>query len=231
MTDLSLFNSSEFGGMRVHCNPESGEVWFCLVDICKALEITNPRMVKSRLDDDVSLTYAILDSLGREQNATFVNESGLYEVLLRSDSPKAKPFRKWVTSEVLPSIRKHGMYATAELLDNPDFAIEVFKQLKAEREENKKLQDQIKKDKPKLDYANAILESGGSILIKELALWMQKNGVNIGQLKLYEWMRDNDSTHTQRFVNSSVVLTPYICTALSKNSYNANIGILPDLSK
>ena len=96
MNNLKLFNSSEFGGMRTCCDPNTGDVWFNLNDICRALDIANSRNVRSRLDDDVCLTDAILDSLGRTQNATFVNESGLYEVILRSDSPKAKPFRKWV---------------------------------------------------------------------------------------------------------------------------------------
>ena len=134
MNNLKLFNSSEFGNMRTCCDPNTGEIWFNLNDICKALEIANPWNVKARLEDDLCQTEAILDSLGRTQNATFVNESGLYEVILRSDSPKAKPFRKWVCSEVLPTIRRTGMYATSDLLDNPDLAIEIFQQLKIERE-------------------------------------------------------------------------------------------------
>lgn len=96
--NITLFNSNEFGGMRTYCNPNTGDVWFNLNDICNALELSNPSMIKSRLEDDLSQTYPILDSLGRTQNATFVNESGLYEVIIRSDSPKAKPFRKWVCS-------------------------------------------------------------------------------------------------------------------------------------
>lgn len=197
MNNLKLFNSSEFGGMRTCCDPNTGDVWFNLNDICRALDIANSRNVRSRLDDDVCLTDAILDSLGRTQNATFVNESGLYEVILRSDSPKAKPFRKWVCSEVLPTIRRTGMYATSDLLDNPDLAIEIFQQLKIEREEKKRLQATINENKPKVDYADAILESDGSILIKELALWLQKNGIKIGQLQLYEWMRENGYTYKE----------------------------------
>lgn len=199
--NLKLFNSNEFGEMRTYSDPKSGEVWFNLNDICKALEIANPWNVKARLEDDLCQTEAILDSLGRTQNATFVNESGLYEVILRSDSPKAKPFRKWVCSEVLPSIRNHGVYMTtetiAEVLKNPDLIIGMATELKKEQEARKKLQETVNKNKPKVEYADAILESEGSILIKELALWLQKNGIKIGQLKLYEWMRENDYTYKE----------------------------------
>lgn len=90
---------------------DNGEPLFCLADLCQTLQLSNNRKVKSQLDDDVTLSYPIIDSLGREQMATFVTESSMYTVILRSDSPKAKPMQRWVTSEVLPSIRKHGMYA------------------------------------------------------------------------------------------------------------------------
>ncbi len=181
-------------------------LWFCLADVCKALELSNPSKVRKRLDDPY-LTFMDMrvqtgmkaDGTPAMQNVstTFVNESGLYEVILRSNSPKAKPFRKWVCSEVLPTIRRTGMYATSDLLDNPDLAIEIFQQLKIEREEKKRLQETINENQPKVDYANAILESDGSILIKEMALWLQKNGIKIGQLKLYEWMRENGYTYKE----------------------------------
>lgn len=197
MTELKLFNSSEFGEMRTCCDPKSGEVWFCLVDVCKALDLSNPRKVAGDLSDDVTISYPILDSLGRTQNATFVNESGLYRTIFKSRKEKALEFQDWVCSEVLPTIRRTGMYATSDLLDNPDLAIEIFQQLKLEREEKKKLQATINANKPKVDYADAILEAEGSILIKEMALWLQKNGIKIGQLKLYEWMRENGYTYKE----------------------------------
>lgn len=194
MTDLSLFNSSEFGEMRTCCDPESGEVWFNLNDVCRALDLSNPSKVISDFPKGLTNSYP-LSTNGGIQNATFVNESGLYRTIFKSRKEKALAFQDWVTSEVLPSIRKHGMYATEELLNNPDFAIEVLQRLKNEQEEKKKLQDQMKKDKPKLDYANAILASEGSVLIKELSLLLQKNGINIGPLKLYERMRDKGYTY------------------------------------
>lgn len=143
MTDLSLFNSSEFGEMRTCCDPESGEVWFNLNDVCRALDLSNPSKVISDFPKGLTNSYP-LSTNGGIQNATLVNESGLYRTIFKSRKEKALAFQDWVTSEVLPSIRKHGMYATEELLNNPDFAIEVLQRLKNEQEEKKKLQDQMK---------------------------------------------------------------------------------------
>ena len=110
--DIQIFNNEEFGEVRVKGTPDNP--WFCLADICRALGISNSRNVKSRLDEgDVrQMDTPTKNQYGAEviQQLTYINESGLYEVIIRSDSEKAKPFRKWVTSEVLPSIRKHGVY-------------------------------------------------------------------------------------------------------------------------
>lgn len=194
---LKSFNSSEFGNMRTCCNPNTGDVWFCLADICKALDISNVSDAKSDLPDGVATTYPILDSLGREQKATFVNESGLYRIIFKSRKEKALRFQDWVCSEVLPTIRRTGMYATSDLLDNPDFAIEALYRLKAEREEKKRLQEIIDANKPKVEYADSLLKSQDSILIKEMALWFQSSGIKIGQLQLYEWMRENGYTYKE----------------------------------
>lgn len=199
MNDVKLFNSSEFGEMRTCCDPNTGDVWFNLNDICRALEIANPWNVKARLEDDLYQTEAILDSLGRTQNATFVNESGLYEVIIRSDSPKAKPFRKWVCSEVLPSIRKHGAYMTSEtiedILKNPDLIIGMATELKTEQEARKKLQAEAKVNEPKVKFANALMSSESSILVNQMASILTQNDHKIGQNRLFEWLRKNDYLH------------------------------------
>lgn len=104
MNDLQIFNSSEFGEIRTIT--KDGEPMFCLADVCKALEIKNATDVAKRLEEDERTRF----NLGRQGEATFITESGLYAVILRSDKPNAKQFRKWVTSEVLPSIRKTGNY-------------------------------------------------------------------------------------------------------------------------
>ena len=104
MNDLQIFNNEEFGEIRTAV--VNDEPMFCLIDICKALEMSNPTMVAQRLDEDERTKL----DLGRQRETNFITESGLYAVILRSDKPNAKKFRKWVTAEVLPSIRKTGSY-------------------------------------------------------------------------------------------------------------------------
>lgn len=143
-----------------------------------------------------------IDSLGRNQQVTFITESGLYDVIIRSDSEKAKPFRKWVTSEVLPSIRKHGAYMTNETLEkaltSPDFLIQLATNLKEEKQKRieaeqkaEVAEQKIQQDAPKVLFADAVSTSHRSCLIVELAKILQQNGVNIGQNRLFSWMREN----------------------------------------
>lgn len=117
MNDIIIFNNPTFGEIRTVMSA-SNEPLFCLTDVCKVLDLI-PSKVSQRLDDDVLSKYPIIDNLGRTQQANFVNEDGLYDVVLDSRKPEAKQFRKWVTSEVLPSIRKTGGYiaTTAEMSD------------------------------------------------------------------------------------------------------------------
>lgn len=123
----------------------NGEPWFVLKDVCGILSIGNVSDVCARLDADEKGVGQI-DTLGGQQNMNIINESGLYNVILRSDKPEAKPFRKWITSEVLPSIRKYGAYMTPETLQaailNPDTMIKLCQQLKAEQDKNAKLRIQ-----------------------------------------------------------------------------------------
>lgn len=109
MNDIQIFNNDEFGAVRTTGTPE--QPLFCLADVCKALGLKQGH-VRERLDDGVVSTEPISDSLGGQQVANFVNEDGLYDVILDSRKPEAKRFRKWVISEVLPTIRKHGAYMT-----------------------------------------------------------------------------------------------------------------------
>lgn len=117
---------------------ETGQTWWVLADVVKALALTSTTRVAERLDSDGVSQTQVIDSLGREQTATIINESGLYEVILRSDKPEAKRFRKWVTADVLPSIRSHGAYMTPEVLQrsllNPDYLIQLATRLKEEQE-------------------------------------------------------------------------------------------------
>lgn len=196
--EVMNFNSNEFGKVRTMVD-EGNEPWFCLKDICDCLDIANSRMVADRLDKDVNKTYP-LDTNGGKQNFVFINESGLYEVIIRSNSPKAKPFRKWVCSEVLPSIRKHGAYMTEntieDILSNPDTLIRLATDLKKERARRQEAEKINEANAPKVRFADACLSSDSSVLIKHFALYLQKNGIKIGQLKLYEWMRKNGYLYT-----------------------------------
>ena len=108
MKDLQIFSSPQFGQVRIVLD-ESNQPLFCLADLCKALDLTATK-VATRLEDDVLCKHPISDNMGRKQKVNFVNEDGLYDVILDSRKPEAKKFRKWITSEVLPSIRKSGGY-------------------------------------------------------------------------------------------------------------------------
>lgn len=192
MNEIQIFN---YQNKQVRTVEKDGEPWWVLKDVCEVLELSTPARVSERLDwDEVSLTH-IIDSIGRRQETTIINESGLYNVILRSDKPQAKPFRRWVTSEVLPAIRKHGGYLTPEKVEeallNPDTIIRLATDLKAEREKRMRLEEQAQKDKPKVLFADAVATSKTSILIGELAKVLKQNGIDMGQNRLFEWMRRN----------------------------------------
>lgn len=192
--NIQIFQNEQFGKVRIAMS-QSNEPLFCLADVCTVIGITNARNVKSRLEEDDVHQMDTTDSLGRTQQVTFVTESGLYDVIIRSDSDKAKPFRKWITSEVLPSIRKHGMYATdstiEKLIADPDFAIQALLNLKAERQKRLEAERKIQKDASKVLFADAVSTSQRSCLVAELAKMLQQNKINIGQNRLFAWLREN----------------------------------------
>ena len=206
VTNVQVFNNEQFGSIRTAGTADSP--MFCLADVCKILALDSSAVMR-RLDDGVISSHPIQDSLGRTQQANFVNEDGLYDVMLDSRKPEAKAFRKWVTSEVLPSIRKHGAYATTQTIDdiiaNPDNAIKLLTALKEsneraarEREQRLAAEGQVaeleKKDienKPKVVYADAVAGSNSSCLIGEMAKMIAQNGYPIGEKRLFQWLRDN----------------------------------------
>lgn len=120
-----------------------------------------------------------------------INESGLYSLVLSSKLPGAKKFRRWVTAEVLPSIRRHGLYAVDQLIENPDLAIQAFSALKEEREKRKVLEAEREANRPKVLFADSVAASNTSILVGELAKLLKQNGVDTGQNRLFDWMRNN----------------------------------------
>lgn len=163
MNDIQIFKNERFGLIRV--TEVNGESMFCLTDVCKVLELGNPSQVKSRLSDGVISNEVILDSLGREQKAVFINEDALYDVIFDSRKPEAKAFRKWVTSEVLPSIRKTGGYTMAL----PKTYSEALRQLADAVEAKEKVQLQLDAKTRQLD------ESKDWYSIKR---WAKEHGMN-----------------------------------------------------
>lgn len=184
-----IFN---FKGQQVRTVAIDNEPYFVGKDVAEILGYAKARNAIARhVDDEDKKDAPIQGDLGGSQNMTIINESGLYSLILSSKLPQAKEFKRWVTSEVLPTIRKHGMYATEQLLDNPDFAIEVFNRLKEEREVRKSLEAKIETDKPKVIFADAVSTSKTSILVGDYAKFLRQNGLNYGQNRLFAWMREN----------------------------------------
>ena len=200
---IELFKNEKFGEIRTAID-ENGNPLFCLADVCKAISLTNPSSVKNRLDnEDIQLIdlHALNSNDGMKVNelgnatTNFITEGGFYDVLLQSSSSKVKPFRKWVTSEVLPSIRKHGAYLTPEkieeVLNDPDTIIKLATTLKEERLKNAELEAINKAMQPKALFADSVVASDRSCLVSELAKILKQNDVDMGQNRLFEWLRQN----------------------------------------
>lgn len=184
-----------YEGNEVRTVQRGEETWWVLRDVCDVLNLTTPARVAERLEEDeVSLTH-IIDAVGRNQETTIISESGLYNVILRSDKPEAKKFKRWVTHEVLPTIRRHGAYVTPakleEIMNDPDAWIKVLTALKKERAAKERLALEAEQNKPKVVFADAVSVSDGTILIGELAKILKGNGVNIGQNRLFERLRQD----------------------------------------
>lgn len=197
MHELKIFESPEFGTVRTVT--VSGEPWLVGKDVAEALGYSNTRKaLEDHVDAEDKMQgdgVTIRDSIGREQHPTIINESGLYSLVMSSKLPTARRYKHWVTSEVLPSIRKHGLYATAEtaerLLSDPDFVIRLFTEIKAEKEMRQQLEAEAAANAPKVLFADSVEASKTSILVFDLAKLIRQNGVDIGGKRLFAWMRDN----------------------------------------
>jgi len=186
--NITIFENNQFGLIRT-----SGE-WFIASDLCQALEHSDVSMACARLDEDEKLIQTLLVS-GQNRRVMTVNESGLYHLIMTSRMEKAKEFRKWVTGEVLPSIRKNGMYATAPTLDailnDPGAFLKTLQVLQEEKQKRKDAEIQIRMDAPKVAFANAVSVSDSTILIGDFAKILNQKGYDIGPNRLHKWMRDN----------------------------------------
>lgn len=191
--EIKVFSNEEFGSIRrVEVN---GEFWLVGKDVARILGYTDEnKAIAMHVDDEDKLNDKTASSLG-QRGGWLINESGLYSLVLSSKLPSAKKFRRWVTSEVLPSIRKHGAYMTPETLEaailNPDYLLKVATALKEETDKRKALESKVQADAPKVLFADSVAASTSTILIGELAKILRQNGVDMGEKRLFQWMREN----------------------------------------
>ena len=199
MKDLKIFNNEEFGEVRTSIVDD--EPYFALNDICRILEINNPSQAKTRLNKDGVISNEVIDSMGRTQQANFINESNLYKLVFQSRKPEAERFADWVTSEVLPAIRKHGAYMTDGVIErtltDPDYLIMLATNLKEERAKRALVEAENERNRPKVLFADTVSASSRSCLMGELAKMISQEAIRqgktdnkIGQNKLFAWMRN-----------------------------------------
>lgn len=193
MNQLQVFNNQEFGQVRTMMI--DGSPWFVAKDVCECLDINNSRQALARLDSDEKNSVILNDGTPGNPEKGIVNEYGLYSLVLSSRKPSAKAFKRWITHEVIPAIRKHGAYMTGETLEqaltSPDFLIRLATELKTEQEARRLAEQKIEADKPKVLFADSVAASHGSILVGELAKLLNQNGIDIGQNRLFNWLREN----------------------------------------
>ncbi|MGT2895944.1 antirepressor protein [Streptococcus phage Javan173] len=187
--ELQIFKNDQFGQIRTA--DINGEVYFNLKDCCHILDIKNHKDVVSRLNPKGVATTDLLTNGGTQQ-ANFINEANFYKLVFQSRKPEAEKFADWVTAEVLPTIRKQGAYVTdykaVELVSNPKALGDFLQSL---TDQVKSLEAKLEKQKPQVLFANAVSASQTSILIGDFAKLLRQNGKNIGQNRLFAWLREH----------------------------------------
>lgn len=193
MGEMQIFSNPEFGQVRVV--ERDGAPWFVGKDVAELLGYADPnKAVAMHVDSEDKLNDKTSSSLG-QRGGWLINESGVYSLILSSKLPKAKQFKRWVTSEILPAIHKHGAYMTEETLEkaltSPDFLIRLATELKDEKEKRKQAEADLEAAKPKMLFADAVSASDNTILVGDLAKLIKQNGQPLGQKRLFNWMREN----------------------------------------
>ena len=188
---IQVFNNENLGSVRVVMQDDIP--WFVASDICTVLEIRNTTQATSRLDDDEKSML----NIGLPGGATnCVNEYGLYSLVMASRKPEAKQFKRWINHDVLPSIRKHGVYVTpeklVEFLATPESMIQIFTALHNEQQARIKAETKLNEAQPKITFANAVSQSDDSIQMGVFVKFLKQNGIDIGRTRLFKWLRDND---------------------------------------
>lgn len=194
MNELQIFKNEQFGSVRTL--EKNGEPWFVGKDVAEALGYSNTRdALLVHVDAEDKDTVAFHDGTPGNPNQTIINESGVYALVFGSKLESARQFKRWITSEVIPSIRKHGAYATPVTIDriitDPEFGIKLLTELKEEREKRAALEGKVEADAPKVLFASAVETAKTSILVGELAKILKQNGVDMGQNRLFRWLREH----------------------------------------
>lgn len=250
MNNLQTFS---FNNQPVRTVQLNNQPYWVLKDVCDVLELSNPTVVANRLEDDERAKF----NLGRQGEATVITESGLYAVILRSDKPNAKEFRKWVTSEVLPAIRKHGAYATPEtieqMISNPDFTIQLLTELKKERESVNLLAATVKEYEPKVSYYDKILKNKSlmntTVIAQDYGMSASAFNKKLHELRIQHKVGDQWILYIEHQGNGYVHSDPFIFTDKDGNNHITQttkwtqkgrlflydklkaIGILPSIEK
>lgn len=188
MNEIKIFSNEKFGEIRTVVI--DGEPWFVAKDISDILGYAQTSNMMKRIDEEDSISSK-MD--GMNMKSLFINESGLYSAIIGSKLESAKRFKHWVTSEVLPSIRKHGTYMTNEVIErtltDPDYLIQLATALKEERQARKLAEEKIEKQKPLVDFANQVSDTTDLIDMKTMAKLLKDNNINIGRNRLFEFLR------------------------------------------
>lgn len=212
MNELTIFNYED---KEIRTQLINNEPWFVGKDVAEILGYSNPpKAIRDHIDDEDKRTERIVHPLGGEQDTYIINESGLYSLILSSKLEGAKNFKRWVTSEVLPTIRKHGAYMTNDTLEkaltSPEFLIQLATNLKIEKEKNKMLTDKIETDKPRVSFAETIEKASSCILIREFSKVLGNEHIHLGEKKLYQRLREwgyifqNSTEPTQRAIQQGL---------------------------
>lgn len=193
MKILRLF---QFEEQNVRTLVIDDEPYFVGKDVAEILGYAKPRnAISVHVDDEDKKDAPIQGTLGGVQTMTMVNESGLYSLILSSKLPTAKKFKRWVTSEVLPAIRKHGAYMTEQKIEeallNPDTLITLAKQLKAEKKQRLLAQKQVEEMTPKAVFHDAVANAENTMLVRDVAHFLRQNGLDIGGTRFFVWLRLN----------------------------------------
>ena len=201
MNALKIFEHETFGSIRAI--ERGGQPWFIAKDVCDCLELGNTTEALRGLDDDEKFTLSNPEGnprAGIPLELNIISEPGLYSLILRSRKPEAKAFKRWLVHEVIPDIRRHGVYATPQtveaMLNDPETTIKILTALKEERAQRQALEARAEVDRPKVVFADSIEVSRSTILVGELAkLVKQSTGRDIGQRRMFDWLRDNGFLH------------------------------------